>query len=95
MIYTIAAMNNKKSQLQYILEGRLHHVGDTFEHCKLILKVCEGLTCRGCFFWIPEDQVCNYRTPSDHGYFEPCSPTIRPDDKSVIFVKVGEVKDNN
>lgn len=87
-------MNKQISKLQNCIEVRQHRIGDTFEHCKLILKICEGFTCRGCFFWISEEQECIYRTPSEGGFFEPCSPTIRTDDKSVIFVKVGEVQDN-
>lgn len=79
---------------QNCIEVRQHHVGDTFEHCKLILKVCEGDTCEGCFFWVSEEQVCNRWIPSDGGFFVQCSPITRPDNKSVIFVKVGEVKDN-
>lgn len=87
-------MKNQIINTQNCIKVRQHHVGDTFEHCKLILKVCESDTCEGCFFWISEEQTCSDGFPSDVSYLEPCSPTVRTDDKSVIFVKVGEVKDN-
>lgn len=87
-------MNNQSSKLQNFLKVRQHQVGDTFVHSKLILKICEGDSCDGCFFWIPDVRVCNYRTPSEGDFFEPCSPVIRTDEKSVIFVIVGEVEDD-
>lgn len=84
-------MNKQKRKQKKRFEFRQHNIGETFEHCKFILKICEGESCKDCFFYESGEWECNYRIPSDEGFFEPCTPIQRTDSKSVVFVKVGEV----
>lgn len=65
-------------------------VGSTFVWCGLIYEVKESTCCRDCSFYIP-----------DHGCYcdivkediPLCGGFLRRDEKCVVFVKVGEVRD--
>lgn len=73
-----------------ITNKKQHKVGERFENCKLIYEVRENLSCEGCSFSIENECDC-----TDNRYYnlEPCSSLLRYDNKSVIFVQVGETKD--
>lgn len=65
-----------------------HKTGECFENCKLIYEVRENESCKGCSFFIEEE---NYCTKMENNMREPCSDIVRNDNKSVIFVQVGEI----
>lgn len=67
-----------------------HKVGERFENCKLIYEVRENISCEGCTLFIESENHC---TDSVTNIFEPCNDTERYDEKSVIFVQVGEAND--
>ena len=54
----------------------------------LKLSVVESDFCRDCFFFIPEENECTAKLD----IIGKCSSFDRADEKSVIFVKVGEVE---
>lgn len=64
-----------------------HKVGEQFENCKLIYEVREDILCGNCSFYITNENHCVRRN------FEPCNSFERDDNKNVIFVQVGEVKE--
>lgn len=63
-------------------------IGEAFTYDMLKLQVVESDYCRDCFFFIPEESECTAK-PKITGK---CSSFERADEKSVIFVKVGEVE---
>ena len=71
-------------------ERKQHKVGERFENCKLIYEVRENISCEGCSLFIESENLC---TDSLTHIFEPCSGIVRDDEKSVIFVQVGEAND--
>lgn len=71
-------------------ERKQHKVGERFEYCKLIYEVRENISCKGCSLLIEAE---NYCADSLTHIFEPCRDIYREDEKSVIFVQVGESND--
>ena len=62
-----------------------HEVGERFENDKIIYEVRESLACEGCAFLDEDENEC--KGPLN---IEPCLISSRHDNKSVIFVQVGE-----
>jgi hypothetical protein len=71
-------------------ERKQHKLGERFENCKLIYEVRENISCEGCSLFIESE---NYCVDCLNDNFEPCSGLVRDDEKSVIFVYVGEAND--
>lgn len=67
-----------------------HKVCERFENCKLIYEVRESISCEGCSLFLESENHC---ADSLNHYFEPCTGIARDDEKSVIFVQVGEAND--
>lgn len=63
-------------------------IGEVFEYDMLKLSVVESDYCRDCFFFIKEEEECTAKLKITGK----CSSFERADEKSVIFVKVGEVE---
>lgn len=61
---------------------------EVFEYDMLKLQVVESDYCRDCFFFIPEESECTAKLKITGK----CSSFERADEKSVVFVKVGEVE---
>lgn len=64
------------------------NIGEVFTYDMLKLSVVESDFCRDCFFFIPEENECTAKLD----IIGKCSSFDRADEKSVIFVKVGEVE---
>ena len=64
-------------------------LGEIFTYDMLKLQVVEADSCRDCFFMIPEENECTAKLD----LIGRCCSFDRYDEKSIIFVKVGEVKE--
>ena len=58
--------------------------------CKMLLEVREGFSCKGCVVLDASTDRCS---DPDGLEFEPCTIDDREDRKSVIFAKIGDVKE--
>lgn len=63
-------------------------VGETFSHCHVLYEVREEFSCKGCSFFIEDENVC---TDSCKRSLPSCSSIDRHDGKDVIYVQINEL----
>lgn len=68
-----------------------HAIGERFERWGSVFEVQECESCKGCALLIEEENEC---LDARRGDFENCSAYDRDDEKDVIFVHIGEAKDD-
>ena len=72
------------------MKVKQHKVGEQFVKCKMLLEVRESFSCEGC---AALDASSNRCSDPDGLKFEPCTIDEREDRQSVIFAKIGDVKE--
>jgi hypothetical protein len=72
------------------MKVKQHKVGEQFVKCKMLLEVRESFSCEGCAVFDASTDRC---TDAEGLKFEPCWIYDREDRKSVIFAKIGDVKE--
>lgn len=72
------------------MKVKQHKVGEKFVKCKMLLEVRESFSCEGCAVLDASADKC---TDVEGLKFEPCTIDDREDRKSVIFAKIGDVKE--
>ena len=72
------------------MKVKQHKVGEQFVKCKMLLEVRESFSCEGCAALDAQADKCSDVLGLR---FEPCTIDEREDRKSVIFAKIGDVKE--